>query len=125
MKKNNKSINYPEIIIFALILLGLVLLYLKVIPDSMKNATITVIGLCMVTSPLRSKKLVDNDERNNYIDLKSKAFAYNLSNVIFGALIIIFSFIHAPFIILLFTLFGFLILQASELLAFSYYHKNN
>ncbi|GMA70851.1 hypothetical protein GCM10025879_21290 [Leuconostoc litchii] len=125
MKNRKNVVNYKEIGIFALILLVIVFVLLKVVPTSFRYGILTAVSISMIIMSMTKKKIVDHDERNYLIDLKAKAVAFNIIEVVFGLLLLSFSIIHIPFIALVLTLVAYLILKMCNLLMFSYYHKNN
>lgn len=125
MKNRKNVVNYKEIGIFALILLVIVFVLLKVVPTSFRYGVLIAVSISMIIMPMTKKKIVDHDERNYLIDLKAKAVAFNIIEVVFGLLLLSFSIIHIQFIALVLTLAAYLILKMCNLLMFSYYHKNN
>jgi len=125
MKHKENRVNYKEIGIFILVLLAIIFILLRVIPTNFRYGILIAVGISMIVMPMTKKKIVDHDERNYQIDLQSKAFAFNILEMVFGLLLLSFSIMHVTFIALVLTLTAYLIIKIVNLLAFSYYHKNN
>ncbi|MDI6650589.1 DUF2178 domain-containing protein [Leuconostoc suionicum] len=83
------------------------------------------VGISMIIMPMTKKKMIDHDERNYQIDLQAKAIAFNILEIVFGLLLLSFTIMHIAYIALVLTLIAYLIIKMVNLLAFSYYHKNN
>ncbi|MFL2114972.1 DUF2178 domain-containing protein [Leuconostoc carnosum] len=125
MKDKGNRVNYKEIGIFILILLAIIFILLKIIPTNFRYGILIAFGISMIVMPMTKKKIVDHDERNYQIDLQAKACAFNILEMVFGLLLLIFSIMHVTFIVLVLTLTAYLIIKMVNLLAFSYYHQNN
>lgn len=125
MKNKENTINYKEIGIFILVLLAIIFVLLKVVPTNFRYGILIALGISMIIIPLTKKTIIDRDERNYQIDLQAKAFAFNILEVVFGFLLLSFSIMHVSFVALVLTLTAYLIIKMVNLLAFSYYHKNN
>ncbi|MBB6432954.1 DUF2178 domain-containing protein [Leuconostoc carnosum] len=125
MKDKGNRVNYKEIGIFILILLAIIFILLKIIPTNFRYGILIAFGISMIVMPMTKKKIVDHDERNYQIDLQAKVCAFNILEMVFGLLLLIFSIMHVTFIVLVLTLTAYLIIKMVNLLAFSYYHQNN
>ncbi|CUW05845.1 DUF2178 domain-containing protein [Leuconostoc gelidum subsp. gasicomitatum] len=125
MKDKENTINYKEIGIFILVLLAIIFILLKVVPTNFRYGILIAVGISMIVMPMTKKKIIDHDERNYQIDLQAKTFAFNILEIVFGLLLLSFSIMHITFIALVLTLTAYLIIKMINLLAFSYYHKNN
>ncbi|MBZ6002807.1 hypothetical protein KII95_01985 [Leuconostoc gelidum subsp. aenigmaticum] len=125
MKDKGNRVSYKEIGIFILVLLAIIFILLKIILTNFRYGILITFGISMIVMPMTKKKIVDHDERNYQIDLQAKAFAFNILEMVFGLLLLIFSIMHVTFIVLVLTLTAYLIIKIVNLLAFSYYHKNN
>lgn len=125
MKNKMNVASYAEVAVFVLILLSIIFVLLKLVPTNIRYGLIIAISTSMILMPLTNKKNIDQDERNYLIELKAKALAFNMLEIVFGILILIFSIMHIAFNILIATLSAYLVLKMVNLIAFSYYHKNN
>lgn len=125
MKDKENTINYKEIGIFILVLLAIIFILLKVVPVNFRYGILIAVGISMIIMPMTKKKMIDHDERNYQIDLQAKAIAFNILEIVFGLLLLSFTIMHIAYIALVLTLIAYLIIKIVNLLAFSYYHKNN
>lgn len=125
MKDKANTINYKEIGIFILVLLAIIFILLKVVPVNFRYGILIAVGISMIIMPMTKKKIIDHDERNYQIDLQAKAIAFNILEIVFGLLLLSFTIMHITYMALVLTLTAYLILKIVNLMAFSYYHKNN
>lgn len=125
MKDKVNTINYKEIGIFILVLLAIIFILLKVVPVNFRYGILIAVGISMIIMPMTKKKIIDHDERNYQIDLQAKAIAFNILEIVFGLLLLSFTIMHITYMALVLTLTAYLILKIVNLMAFSYYHKNN
>lgn len=125
MKDKENTINYKEIVIFILVLLAIIFVLLKVVPVNFRYGILIAVAISMIIMPMTKKKVIDHDERNYQIDLQAKALAFNILEIVFGLLLLSFSIMHVTYIALVLTLIAYLIIKMVNLMAFSYYHKNN
>lgn len=125
MKDKENTINYKEIGIFILVLLAIIFILLKVVPVNFRYGILIAVGVSMIIMPMTKKKIIDHDERNHQIDLQAKAIAFNMLEIVFGLLLLSFTIMHITYIALVLTLTAYLIIKMVNLMAFSYYHKNN
>ncbi|MGO0154323.1 hypothetical protein ACTL31_01850 [Leuconostoc mesenteroides] len=125
MKDKENTINYKEIGIFILALLVIIFILLKVVPVNFRYSILIAIGISMIVMPMTKKKITDHDERNYQIDLQAKAIAFNILEIVFGLLLLSFTIMHITYMALVLTLTAYLIIKMVNLMAFSYYHKNN
>ncbi|MDI6498765.1 hypothetical protein QMA60_09515 [Leuconostoc suionicum] len=125
MKDKENTINYKEIGIFILVLLAIIFILLKVVPVNFRYGILIAVGISMIIMPMTKKKIIDHDERNYQIDLQAKAIAFNILEIVFGLLLLSFTIMHITYMALVLTLTAYLILKIVNLMAFSYYHKNN
>ena len=125
MKDKANTINYKEIGIFILVLLAIIFILLKVVPVNFRYGILIAVGISMIIMPMTKKKITDHDERNHQIDLQAKATAFNILEIVFGLLLLSFTIMHITYMALVLTLTAYLILKMVNLMAFSYYHKNN
>ncbi|MGB2561819.1 hypothetical protein ACOWO9_03055 [Leuconostoc mesenteroides] len=125
MKDKANTINYKEIGIFILLLLAIIFILLKVVPVNFRYGILIAVGISMIIMPMTKKKIIDHDERNHQIDLQAKAIAFNILEIVFGLLLLSFTIMHITYMALVLTLTAYLILKMVNLMAFSYYHKNN
>lgn len=125
MKDKENTINYKEIGIFILVLLAIIFILLKVVPVNFRYGILIAVGISMIIMPMTKKKMIDHDERNYQIDLQAKAIAFNILEIVFGLLLLSFTIMHITYMALVLTLTAYLILKMVNLMAFSYYHKNN
>ncbi|WEV60167.1 hypothetical protein OZX68_04390 [Streptococcaceae bacterium ESL0729] len=124
METKKTQVNYKEIAIFTLLLVAIVLVLLKVLPSNLRYGILIAVSISMIILPITRKKVIDRDERNYQIDIKAKAFAFDMLDGVFGLLLLTFSIMQVDFLILVLTLTAYLILKMANLLMFSYYHKN-
>ncbi|MGQ2285294.1 hypothetical protein [Leuconostoc pseudomesenteroides] len=125
MKDKANTINYREIGIFILVLLAIIFILLKVVPVNFRYGILIAVGISMIIMPMTKKQIIDHDERNYQIDLQAKAFAFNILEIVFGLLLLSFTIMHITYMALVLTLTAYLIIKMVNLMAFSYYHKNN
>lgn len=125
MKNKANTINYKEIGIFILVLLAIIFILLKVVPVNFRYGILIAVGISMIIMPMTKKKIIDHDERNHQIDFQAKATAFNILEIVFGLLLLSFTIMHITYMALVLTLTDYLILKIVNLMAFSYYHKNN
>lgn len=125
MKDKANTINYKEIGIFILVLLAIIFILLKVVPVNFRYGILIAVGVSMIIMPMTKKKIIDHDERNHQIDLQAKAIAFNMLEIVFGLLLLSFTIMHITYMALVLTLTAYLIIKMVNLMAFSYYHKNN
>lgn len=125
MKDKANTINYKEIGIFILVLLAIIFILLKVVPVNFRYGILIAVGISMIIMPITKKKIIDHDERNHQIDLQAKAIAFNILEIVFGLLLLSFTIMHITYMALVLTLTAYLIIKMVNLMAFSYYHKNN